>query len=430
MRLYLTSFNQKFLFMNTIAIIGVGVVGLELALSLSKFYKVMAYDHNRERIRQLQHYTDKNQLVDSHTLKDSNIIFLDAHHKISAANIFIVSVPTYITPENLPDLKPLKQATKQLATVLKPKDIVIYQSSVYPKTTEDILMPILEQYSGLAFNHDFFIAYSPERFSPKDSTYELSKICKVISVSHPCILDIVNSIYQNICQSTYIASNIAVAECCKMLENIQRNINIALMNEFSKICHAINIPLEDVIKASSTKKNFVAFHPGLVGGYCIPINPIYMIYQAKNHQVDTPLMKAAQQVNESMPHFIFEHFLKIYFSQLKHQPNPKIGIFGLSFKPDYADTRHSLSLKLIELMNDYGLNVLIHDPFMQPSMDCQNLDQLKALDICILLVKHQYYLNLGLDYFIGISGHPPIIMDVGNLFSECVKPDTLIYWRL
>ena len=416
--------------MNRIAIIGVGVVGLELALSLSKFYQVKAYDHNRERIKQLQHGIDKNLLVDDQTLKDSKVLFVDAHHQISDANVFIVSVPTYITHENLPDLKPLKEATKQLASLLKAKDIVIYQSSVYPKTTEDILVPLLEQYSGLTFNHDFFVAYAPERFSPKDSNYELSKICKVISVSHPCILDIVKDIYQNICQSTHIASSIAVAECCKMLENIQRNVNIALMNEFSKICHAINIPLEEVIQASASKKNFVAFHPGLVGGYCIPINPIYMIYQSEKYHINPELMKAAQHVNESMPNFIFEQFLKIYFTHLQHQTHPKIGIFGLSFKPDIPDTRHSLSLKLIELMKQYKLDVWVHDPFMQQSMDCLSLEQMKQLDICILLVKHQCYVDLGLDYFINLCNPPPIMMDVANIFAEYPHPNSLIYWRL
>ncbi|MDQ5883960.1 MAG: UDP-N-acetyl-D-glucosamine/UDP-N-acetyl-D-galactosamine dehydrogenase, partial [Pseudomonadota bacterium] len=342
--------------MEKIAIIGVGVVGLELAVRLSQFYQISAYNINQKRVEELKNDYDKNHLISEEELKRASIHYVGHLQELQDSSIFIIVVPTDIHQDKTLDLEPIKQATQSMGEILKPQDIVIFESSVYPKFTEELLIPILEEKSGLKVNQDFFVAYCPERFSPQDADYELHKVCKVISASHPSAVLKVQSIYQKICASTYIAPNMAVAECSKMLENIQRNVNIALMNEFSIIMHALNISLHEVIQAASTKKNFLPFQPGLVGGYCIPVNPFYFMYQARKKGIEPSLIQAAETVNESMPSFLFSELLKLYFKHQKHQANPNIAVFGLSFKPNIPDIRHSLSLDFIELMEKNNLS--------------------------------------------------------------------------
>ena len=416
--------------MEKIAIIGIGVVGLELAVRLSKFYSILAYNDTQKRVDELKNFQDINHLLDDESIKQAGIRFVSDPLELKESSLFIMTLPTNIHPDDTLNLDPILQATQTIGQILKPQDIVIYESSVYPKLTEELLIPLLEEKSGLKINQDFFVAYSPERYSPNDSDYDLHKICKVISVSHPSILPKVQSIYEKVCASTYVAPNIAVAECSKMLENIQRQVNIALMNEFCKVTHALDISLQEVIKASSTKKNFLPFKPGLVGGYCIPVNPIYLMYQAHRKKVETPLLHAAQAVNNQMPQFILSELFKLYFKNQKNRPHPKIGVFGVSFKPNIPDTRHSLSLDFIELLKKYHLNYSVHDPFMQKSVKCQLLEDIHALDICVFLVKHQAYMDLGLDSFLAHCHDKPIVMDVAGLFGDLKKPKDLFYWEL
>lgn len=360
--------------MEKIAIIGIGVVGLELAVRLSQYYSILAYNDTLSRIDELKSGYDKNYLISEDELKKAQLNFVSQAKDLMDASIFIIVVPTDIHQDKSLSLEPIKKATVTMGKILKSQDIVIYESSVYPKLTEELLIPMLEEQSGLKMNQDFFVAYAPERYSPNDADYDLNKICKIISASHPCVLPKIKSIYEKVCASVYIAPNIAVAECSKMLENIQRQVNIALMNEFCKVTHALDISLHEVIKAASTKKNFMPYQPGLVGGYCIPVNPFYFMYQAQQKGVDTPLLHAAEFVNESMPKFILSELLRLHFKNQKHRAHPKIGVFGLSFKPNIPDIRHSLSLDFIRLLKEYHLDYVVHDPFMPNVENCQTLD--------------------------------------------------------
>jgi UDP-N-acetyl-D-galactosamine dehydrogenase len=416
--------------MEKIAVIGLGVVGIELAVHLAKYYTVQGYDINETRIQELGIGLDRHEQFTLEQLQAAKIHYCSNPLELKDATIYIVVVATPTGTGERPNLHDLKEASKVIAKLLKPGDLIIYESSVYPRTTEDFCLPILEEYSQLKLNTDFYLGYSPERYSPNDSDFHIPNLTKIIAASHPQALSKMRQIYSQICLGVHEAPSIATAECAKILENSQRMVNIALMNEFSQICHGLDIKISDVIAAAATKKNFLNFTPGLVGGHCIPVDPMYMVYQAKEHDVYPEVMIGAYKTNEAMTHFIINELFKMFFKSPKQTTSPRIGIFGITYKPNIPDRRHSLSLKLIDEVKAYGIKPLVHDPFFTDSIPLSSLEEMFDLDVCLLLVKHQQYLDLGLDFFIQKLKKPGVVMDVAHLYIHDKKPSHLTYWQL
>jgi len=411
--------------MDKIAIVGTGVVGLGLAIAMAKHVKVYAYDRSLSRLEELSRFYDKYACFTAEQLKQANIHYQADLPALQDANIYILTIATMLHQDHSPNLTPLKTVCRQLAQLLKAQDIVIVESTVYPGTTRDILIPILTKYSQLKLNQDFYVAYAPERYSPNDPLFDIASMVKVIAVSHPKIQKKVEALYQPMVKSIHIAASIEVAECAKMLENTQRNINIALMNEFSKITHALDFPLHEVIQACSTKANFHVYSPGLVGGNCLPVNPQYMSYQAKLHGVDCQLIDAATVVNESMLDFVFKVFLKFYLRCQNTRKHPKVGLFGLGFKPNSPDMRSSSNVQFLHILQEYGIDVVYHDPFLN-----KGLMHMNNLDICLLMVKHQYYLDLGLEFFVKNCRRHATIMDLSHCFTPQKIAKNIHYWIL
>lgn len=418
--------------MEKIAIIGAGIVGLDLAICIAKHFEVHVYDISVSRSNELKLHHDKFDCFSDQELQDSGIFF---HHKleeIKDASIFILAVPTNIDKDLRPNLTILQVATKTIASILKKDDIVVIESSVYPKTSRDMLVPILEENSGLTFNKDFYLCYAPERYSPNDPGYEMHKMAKIIALSDPCIKSRIYPIYEPIVDSIYDCPSIEVAECAKILENVQRNTNIALMNEFSRITHALDISLHQVIKAAATKKGFHFYLPGLVGGTCLPVNPRYMAYQALVHGVDTPLLNTICAVNDTMLDFIWTEFFKFYFEFHKTNPYPKIAIFGLGYKPNVPDLRASLNKKFVDKLMDVGLTPVLHDPFPEVSSHVliHSWEEINDIDICLIMLRHQQYLDKGFESFLHCCKSKAVIMDIGHCFTDATIPKGIHYWSL
>ena len=300
----------------TYAVIGLGYVGIELLIAIAKSHDVIGYDKSKQRISQLIQGFDSNGIVDKQTLHHSSLELTDNINDIRKADFYIVTVPTPAFFYTLPDLKPLETASRELAKIIKSGDIIVYESTVYPGATEEICIPIIEEVSGLACGTDFNVGYSPERINPKDKVHTLEKITKVAGAQNTSTLKHITDLYEKICQSVHTVSSIKAAEATKILENCQRDVNIAFINEFSKIMHTLNINTREVITAAKTKWNFVDFKPGLVGGHCISVDPLYLAFKAERHGMHTNLILAARRVNDDMTHFIINEMFK-YLVRLK-----------------------------------------------------------------------------------------------------------------
>ena len=354
---------------------------------------------------------------------------------IRDANFYIVSVGTPAYYYELPDLNPLISATTALAAVIKVGDIVVFESTVYPGTTEEVCIPILEKESKLEEGKDFFVGYSPERINPGDKEHTLANVTKIISASDSKTLSAMRDAYGSICEKLHPVSSIATAEAVKILENTQRDINIALMNEFTMVMHALDLNTHEIIQAAASKWSFMPFKPGLVGGHCISIDPLYLAFQAKRHGVNTNLVRTARQVNDGMTEFIIQSMLKLFIHHQVDILDLNIGLFGISYKENSLDIRNSLSLKLVKELQAYGFNYKIHDPLAEQSehnlgnIPLQSFDQMSNLSVAVLLVGHDFYRDVGLQALMQRCKKPPILMDIPNLFIEH-HHDDLIYWSL
>ncbi len=423
--------------MTTYAIIGLGYVGLGLATALAKENQVWGYDINQDRIRELQQQSDRNQLIDRKDLTHSTLVYTDKLNDIKDAQFYIVAVATPALFYILPDLEPLIAASKALATILKKNDIVVFESTVYPGTTEDVCIPILEQYSHLKCGEDFQVGYSPERINPCDEKHTLYNIPKIISAQNPETLQRVKETYEMICQTVYPVSNIATAEAIKILENTQRDVNIALMNEFTQIMHALNLDTHEIIEGAKTKWSFIPFKPGLVGGHCISIDPLYLAFQAKRHSVPSDLILTARKINDGITSFIVQSMVKLFISHKINLENITVGLFGIAYKENTVDVRNSLSLKLIKELSEYGFKCRVHDP-LQKSLNqygntviLEDFDDIDELSIAVILVAHDFYQEMGLENIVKKCKNPTIVMDIPNLFSaQRQSIEHCIYWSL
>ncbi len=349
----------------TIAIIGLGYVGLPLAVEFGKKYSVIGFDIKKERIEELKQGKDSTLEVSTEELiLSKTLTFSDKAEDLKQATVFIVTVPTPVDKAKKPDLTPLIKASETVGKVLKKNDIVIYESTVYPGCTEEDCVPILEKYSGLKFNHDFFCGYSPERINPGDKQHNLPKIKKVVSGSTPEIALKINDLYQSIITAgTHLAPSIKVAEAAKVIENAQRDINIAFVNELALIFDRMGLDTSQVLEAARTKWNFLPFSPGLVGGHCIGVDPYYLTHKAQSLGYHSQVILAGRRINDDMGIFIANKIVKLMIQQEMSIKNAPILVLGITFKENCPDIRNSKVIDVISELQDFGAKVEIYDPW-------------------------------------------------------------------
>ena len=346
-----------------ICVVGLGYVGLPLFLELAKSYDVFGYDVDAQRVLDLKNGEDRNCEIPASQLVSVSANIHDNIKNCSEANIYIVTVPTPITAKNKPDLILVQSATEKIAQVLKTGDIVVSECTVYPGVTEDIMAPILEKISGLTFNEDFFMGYSPERINPGDTVRTIDKIVKVVSGSTPKTLDVLSSVYLSVTSAgVYKAPSIRIAEAAKVIENTQRDLNIALMNELNKIFTAADIDIHEVLSAAETKWNFHPYKPGMVGGHCIGVDPYYLTYFAEQNGVKPEVVLSGRNINDSMSVYYANQVLKFFGThECVKNSNPDVLIAGITFKENCADLRNSKAIDFANELDSLGFNVSVVD---------------------------------------------------------------------
>jgi UDP-N-acetyl-D-galactosamine dehydrogenase len=385
-----------------IAIIGLGYVGLPLAIEFDKKYSTIGFDINNGRIDDLKNGIDNTNEVETDILKESKIKYTTNPNNISEANIYIITVPTPINEFKQPDLSYLKSASKTVGEYLKKGDIVIYESTVYPGCTEDDCVPILELQSGLKFNRDFYCGYSPERINPGDRVNTLTKIKKVTSGSTPEIAKVIDKLYLSIIMAgTHLAPSIRVAEASKAIENAQRDVNISFINELSLIFDKMNIDTHDVLDAAATKWNFLNYKPGLVGGHCISVDPYYLAHKSKSLGYDPEVILSGRKINDRMGKFVARKVIKLLIEQSCTVKGSDALILGITFKENCPDIRNTKVLDMFTELNDFGVNVDIYDPHaiqeeVKNEFNIQLLTSIgtKKYHAIILAVSHDEFLNI------------------------------------
>lgn len=350
-----------------IAIIGLGYVGLPLAIEFGKKYQTLGFDIDLSRTQELQQQIDKTQQIDTQDFNSSH--FLSFHSDLNTlqkANIYIITVPTPLDSFKNPDISHLINASKMIAPLLKKGDIVIYESTTYPTCTQNECVPVLEAYSHLKYNLDFFVGYSPERINPSDTSRKITEIQKITSGSTPEIALEIDALYSSIIPAgTYLTPSIEIAEMAKAIENAQRDLNIAFVNEVAMLCDKLEIPTYEVLKASSTKWNFIPFYPGLVGGHCISIDPYYLTHKANQLGLHTRVISAGRFVNDAMPHFIAHKFIKLLSQKGCKLLGAKVLILGVTFKENCNDIRNSKVFEVANELKDFGCDVILFDPLVE-----------------------------------------------------------------
>ncbi|MCY6412403.1 Vi polysaccharide biosynthesis UDP-N-acetylglucosamine C-6 dehydrogenase TviB [Acinetobacter sp. VNH17] len=389
-----------------IGIIGLGYVGLPLALAFSKQFQVIGYDTNLKRVAELANQQDSTLEIEQDQLNDLAKIKISSNaDDLSECQCFIVTVPTPIDYFKQPDLSPLIEASKTIAKYLKQGDIVVYESTVYPGATEEICVPILEENSQCKFNQNFFVGYSPERINPGDKTKNVTTIQKVTSGSTPEIAELIDQIYSKIITAgTYKASSIKVAEAAKVIENTQRDVNIALINELALIFNKLGIDTEEVLKAAATKWNFLSFRPGLVGGHCISVDPYYLTHKAQSIGLHPEIILAARRLNDRMGEYVATQLIKEMVKQKIQVVGANILVMGLSFKEDCPDIRNTKIIDLIQALKEYDLNLDVYDPWVDPLEVIKEygLEPIQApkttyYDAIVIAIGHQQFKNMGYD---------------------------------
>jgi|LakMenE18May11ns_1017448.scaffolds.fasta_scaffold9856813_2 UDP-N-acetyl-D-galactosamine dehydrogenase len=423
---------------NKIAIIGLGYVGLPLALAFGEKFDTLGFDINQDRIKELQKKIDLNLLSNKQSFyKSKKIKFSSNKQDLRNANIFIITVPTPIKKNKTPDLSYLHSASKIVANNLKKNDLIIYESTVYPGLTEEECVPVLERYSKLEFNKDFFVGYSPERISPGDSK-ELRDISKVVSGSNLKITNDVYNLYKKIIKAkVYKATSIKVAEASKVIENAQRDINISFMNEISLICSRLGINTSEVLEAANTKWNFLNFKPGLVGGHCISVDPYYLTYKAKKLKYSPKVILSGRNINDKMGYYVASVLLKKLKKNNLKFSECKVGILGVTFKENCNDLRGSKVLDIIKVLQKAKIKLQVYDPIVSkkdfnkcyPNLIIKKID--KKLDALIIAVSHKEFLRLDYSKIKNmLKNENSIIMDVKSIFNDKRIKKNFDYWSL
>ncbi len=418
-----------------IALIGLGYVGLPIALAFAKKVKVIGFDINEERVKMMQNKLDPSQELDSKEFEGCDIEFTTSIDVLRQANFFIVAVPTPIDEHNLPDLKPLLGASRSVGKALKKGDYVVYESTVYPGCTEEDCIPVLEAESGLKFKTDFKVGYSPERINPGDKEHTITRILKVVSGCDEESLDVIAETYKIIVEpGVHKAPSIKVAEAAKIIENTQRDVNISLMNELSIIFSRIGINTFDVLEAAGTKWNFLKFSPGLVGGHCIGVDPYYLTYKAEALGYHSRVINSGRYVNDSMGFYVAKQTVKNIIAAKKNISQSRVLVMGATFKENVSDIRNSKVADVIKEFESFGVKVDLIDPYASS-------DELKheygfglvekpgtGYDAVVVCVNHKEYLDLNEDYYKTLLSDGGIVVDVKGILRGKIK--NLTYWSL
>lgn len=411
-----------------IGVIGLGYVGLPLAVEFGKKISTVGFDINQERINELSSGKDRTLEVAPADLKAATHLSYTADlATLKECNFFIVTVPTPIDDVNRPDLTPLQKASKTVGQVLKKGDIVVYESTVYPGATEEVCVPILEKISGLKFNEDFFVGYSPERINPGDKVNTLTTIKKITSGSTPEIADIVDAIYGSIITAgTHKASSIKVAEAAKVIENTQRDLNIALINELSIIFERIGIDTLDVLEAAGSKWNFLPFRPGLVGGHCIGVDPYYLTHKAEEVGYNPQVILAGRRINDDMANYVAQTTIKLMINNNIDVARAKVGVLGVTFKENCPDIRNSKVVNMIKEFENWGVEVVIADPWADPEevkeeygLKLSSVDAEHPVDALVVAVGHNEFRDLDSATLRSyVRTNKPVLADVKSLFNR------------
>ena len=420
---------------NKISVIGLGYVGLPIALEFGRKFSVVGYDIDEERINMLNAGIDEGNDIEPHAFENTNVVFTTDLKELETCNFHIIAVPTPVDEHKVPDLSPLIAATKSIAGILKTGDYIVYESTVFPGCTEDICLPVLEDGSGLKLNTGFKLGYSPERINPGDVQYTLKNVIKIVSGSDAEALENISAIYSEIViPGVYQASSIKVAEAAKILENTQRDLNIALMNELSIILDKMNVNTYEVIEAAGTKWNFHKYKPGLVGGHCIGVDPYYLTYKAMELGYEPYVILGGRKVNDNMAFYVARRCMQKLIEAGKNLTDSRILVMGLTFKENVSDIRNSKVADLVHELLSFGLHVDVTEPNVSSAEVKEEykfglLEEIKdKYDAIIIAVAHKEYLKLDENYFLSHAKENCLLIDIKGIYRN--KFNNFNYWSL
>jgi UDP-N-acetyl-D-galactosamine dehydrogenase len=423
-----------------VAVVGLGYVGLPLAVALGDHFKVVGFDISRPRIEELQSGRDSTREVEPERLARARVEYTDDPARLAGAGVIVVAVPTPIDGNRKPDLRPVVGATVTVGTHMSKGSIIVYESTVYPGLTEEVCVPLLEEKSGLTCGRDFTVGYSPERINPGDKVHTLESIVKVVAGQDQPTADLLARFYASIVKAgVHRASSIKVAEAAKVIENTQRDLNIALMNELALIFDRMDIDTKEVLEAAGTKWNFLPFRPGLVGGHCIGVDPYYLTFKAESIGFHPQVILAGRRINDGMGKFIAEKAIKAMIDAGCLIKGARVGLLGLTFKEDVPDLRNSRVEDIIHELSDYQVDVLVHDPLAdmheakeEYGVDLVPLAELRQLDALVLAVSHAEFAQLDASRIAAMFKDPAsgIVIDVKGFLDREALSRKFKYWRL
>ncbi|MEK3781479.1 nucleotide sugar dehydrogenase [Paenibacillus sp. FSL R5-0810] len=423
-----------------LAVVGLGYVGLPLAVAFANKVNVIGFDLNSEKVMQYRNGIDATGELEL-ALAGCTAEFTSDPDKLKEARCFIVAVPTPVKSGNVPDLKFVRDASRMIGRVLSPGSIIVYESTVYPGVTEDVCIPILEEESGLTFGTDFKVGYSPERINPGDRVHRLENIVKIVSGSDPEALETVARLYELIIEAgVHRAESIKVAEAAKVIENAQRDINIAFMNELAMLFNQMDIDTNAVLRAAGTKWNFLPFRPGLVGGHCIGIDPYYLTYKAEDSGYHSKIILAGRHINDGMGKYIAQQVIKLAVQKGLDISHAKVAVLGLTFKEDCRDIRNSKVIDIIRELQDYGVQPQVIDPhadgkqaYKEYGIELTPLEELQDIQLAIVAVAHSEFKQLGITEYTEMfgSGQANIMIDVKGIYPRSLfENNGFHYWSL
>ncbi|MCD4961909.1 nucleotide sugar dehydrogenase [Enterococcus casseliflavus] len=422
-----------------ISLVGLGYVGMPIAVAFAKKAQVIGFDLNKEKVKLYKSGIDPTKEVGDDVIQNTKVMFTSDPSDLKKAKFHIVAVPTPVNEDHTPDLTPVESASRTVGQNLTKGSIVVFESTVYPGVTEDICIPIIEKESGLKCGKDFKIGYSPERINPGDKVHRLETIVKVVSGMDEESLDIIAKVYELVVDAgVYKAASLKVAEAAKVIENSQRDINIAFMNELSMIFHKMGIDTKEVLEAAGTKWNFLNFSPGLVGGHCIGVDPYYLTHKAEQLGYHSQIILAGRQINDDMGKVVAESAIKLMIKNKKNVAEAKVGIFGFTFKENCPDTRNTKVIDIVNELKEFNIEALVYDP----EADAQEAESIYGikfveesdmnnLDLVIIAVNHDTFAQKKINYWLDKVNNQKVIMDLkGMLNKDEMKTENVSYWRL
>lgn len=426
-----------------ISLVGLGYVGMPIAVAFARKVKVVGFDLNQEKIKLYQSGVDPTKEVGNEIIRNTKVEFSSDETKLREAKFHIVAVPTPVNDDHTPDLTPVEGASTILGRNLTKGSVVVFESTVYPGVTEEICVPILEKESGLQCGTDFFIGYSPERINPGDKVHRLETITKIVSGMNEETLDTIAKVYELVVEvGVYRAESIKVAEAAKVIENSQRDINIAFMNELSIIFNRMGIDTQSVLNAAGTKWNFLKFYPGLVGGHCIGVDPYYLTYKAEELGYHSQIILSGRRINDDMGRYVAESLVKNLIKADRNVKNARIGILGFTFKENCPDTRNTKVIDIYHELQEYGITPIVVDPAADAAeakrlygITFEDKSALKELDGVIIAVSHEQFLHLTEDEissFYAVSEKRKVLIDLKGILNrkEYEAKEDYLYWRL